>query len=301
MEQFYNATGGQNWASSTGWLSDPNHCNWIGIECNDQGDVTAIELRNNSIAGEFPAAPLSALHKLEQLDLAYNGLSGTLADPPILRKLMQLAKVDLSQNKLDGDVDVHFAPALESLILSDNNFSAFVGFHYPDPSGDTLRLIDLSHNSIRNAISDFLANLPTTMKELLLSDNEIAGEFPHFLGYLASMQRIRADQNALEGTLPDFSAAYPNIEEIDLSRQREKDGDGLTGAIPASLFTLPFLSRLNLAGNRLSKSIPSTLGNIAQLKELDLSDNKLNGSIPPELGQQLGSAAAIVLSSNEGL
>jgi Leucine-rich repeat (LRR) protein len=77
------------------------------------------------------------------------------------------------------------------------------------------------------------------------------------------------------------SSAYPNLQVLDLSGQKE----GLVGNIPESLANLPFLSTLNLGGNHLSGSIPPVLGNMGQLRVLNLSNNKLSQSIPKELGK----------------
>ena len=297
LEAIYNATTGEYWTNRTNWTVTTSHCNWFGITCDDHGDVTRIDLRSNNITGTFPSEAISKLHKLKRLDLAENDLSGTLAESFVFRKLLHLIHVDLSQNKLEGNVDAQLAPALESVNFAGNNFTSVSGF---TKSGQ-LRLINLSNNSIQNTISDILANAPSTLQELLLTNNTIAGSFPE-LDYLGNLQRLRADWNALAGNLPDFSASYPNIEEIDLSHQKGPDNSVLSGTIPATLLsTLPFLSRLSLADNSLTGSIPPVLGDLARLKELDLSNNTLKGSIPPELGQRLGSAAAIVLASNEGL
>ncbi len=39
----YKATGGQSWTVSTGWLTDPNYCNWHGVTCIDtSGSVSAL-------------------------------------------------------------------------------------------------------------------------------------------------------------------------------------------------------------------------------------------------------------------
>lgn len=60
-------------------------------------------------------------------------------------------------------------------------------------------------------------------------------------------------------------------------------GKNLSGTIPGSLFTMPYLQKLDLSGNSLSGRLESVITRVAsakELKELDLSHNKLEGMIP---------------------
>ncbi len=70
------------WTRSEGWLSgadlepgaaaalsqpsDPVHCTWLGVSCDAGGDITALELDMNQLAGLMPASlgHLSALRTL---------------------------------------------------------------------------------------------------------------------------------------------------------------------------------------------------------------------------------------------
>ena len=59
-------------------------------------------------------------------------------------------------------------------------------------------------------------------------------------------------------------------------------GNGLAGAVPASLGRLTGLTALDLTGNRLSGPLPAELGALAQLDFLALGRNRLTGPIPAE-------------------
>ena len=67
------------------------------------------------------------------------------------------------------------------------------------------------------------------------------------------------------------------VERIELA------GNGLRGAIPASLGTLSGLRRLDLSDNQLGGQIPSELGENAELAWLSLAGNRLTGTIPTAL------------------
>ena len=102
------------------------------------------------------------------------------------------------------------------------------------------------------------------------------------------MMIFHIDSNGLSGQLPDFSTAFPNLQELNLSNQKLGNTSGFIGTIPPCLSNLPFRTALNDAGNKLMGSIPRELGNFHLIEMLDLSDNKLSQTIPSELGKLVG-------------
>ncbi len=132
-------------------MSDLDHCEWFGISCDGEGYVTKVELSNNNLVGKFPADSVASFYKLQKLDLSNNNLSGIMAEEnlgalvswnetseqwdqgpgPATYKffnLRELVHVDLSRNKLSGEVDILFAPALEHVNFSHNNFTSIDSF-----------------------------------------------------------------------------------------------------------------------------------------------------------------------------
>ena len=71
----YNATDGENWAS-TNWLSDAPLGQWFSVITNDDGRVTGLELCDNE-SGEIPAE-LGSLSNLTGWSLNDNDLSGEM-------------------------------------------------------------------------------------------------------------------------------------------------------------------------------------------------------------------------------
>ncbi|CAI5999805.1 unnamed protein product, partial [Closterium sp. NIES-65] len=61
-------------------------------------------------------------------------------------------------------------------------------------------------------------------------------------------------------------------------------GSGLSGSLPAALFTMPNLKHLDLSNNKLSGRIPDEVGLATCLQTMDLSSNYLHGSLPASLG-----------------
>ncbi|CAN0582673.1 unnamed protein product, partial [Ectocarpus sp. 12 AP-2014] len=104
LEALYNATGGEHWASSSGWRDVTlGVCDWYGVVCDSNGwNVTG-------------------------LALAGNGLAGNLSEAVELFDVLSLKSVDLSDNELVGPVALGFGlmPNLEALDLSRNGLSYF--------------------------------------------------------------------------------------------------------------------------------------------------------------------------------
>jgi len=316
LQGIYDETGGDHWTNNTGWMTNASHCEWYGILCDDDGHVIELKLKSNNITGEYPSDFLSKLYKLKTLDLADNNLWGTMAgtydpydyndddwgswaaieiDRSIFFNLRELTHVDLSQNNLSGEVDVLFAPALEHVNFSHNNFTSINSFKTFKRSHGTLRICDLSFNSIQQEASKFLKNMPPNLEQLFLSNNLIERNLPKSLESLAYLRQFSIGFNRLSGELPDFSTSFPNLQELNFSNQKQDNNTGFTGTIPESFSNLPFLVTLNLAGNKLTHNIPPVLGNLAQLKVLDLSNNQLSKFIPKEFGKLKGTLEMIFL------
>lgn len=125
LEALYTATGGDQWASSTGWRNAGiGVCSWYGVACDSSGqNVTAI-----SLAG--------------------NGLTGDLAGAVELFDILSLISVDLSNNELVGPVTPGFGlmPGLEVLDLSRNGLSSFPASWGAEAS--SLRHLSLQLNNI---------------------------------------------------------------------------------------------------------------------------------------------------------
>ena len=81
LAELFEATGGDNWTNSDGWLSGAPLEQWHGITADRFGRVTALDLTDNGVAGEIPRG-LGRLTRLHQLRLGGNQMAGCL--PPAL-------------------------------------------------------------------------------------------------------------------------------------------------------------------------------------------------------------------------
>ncbi|KAI9108285.1 hypothetical protein K1719_020768 [Acacia pycnantha] len=77
------------------------------------------------------------------------------------------------------------------------------------------------------------------------------------------------------------------------------DGNNLSGNLPQSLGSLPWLGSLQLRNNALSGNFPICLKNITALVFLDLSENQFSGNIPLWVGYNLLNLKVFLLRSNK--
>jgi len=118
----YFATEGKQWKDANLWLTDHNHCDWKGIECNKNGQIETIDLFYGSLSGMIPSE-LGMLTMMTSLALKHNQLSGTI--PTEIGTLSGIETIDISYNNLTGMIPSELGKLirLDSLELSHNSLS----------------------------------------------------------------------------------------------------------------------------------------------------------------------------------
>ncbi len=86
LEVLYKATTGDQWAQRDGWLTDASLDQWYGVETDEDGQVTALKLRENGLVVMLPVE-LGGLAHLKMLNLYQNRLTGML--PPQIGRLIR--------------------------------------------------------------------------------------------------------------------------------------------------------------------------------------------------------------------
>ena len=276
----YETTDGPNWVNSNGWTTDAPLGTWHGVDTDDSGRVTLIDLRNNDLTGELPPE-LGNLANLRWLYLDRNYLDGGI--PPELGNLANLYGLYLIGNNLTGEIP----PELGNLA--------------------NLRWLYLIGNNLTGGIPPELGNL-ANLRWLYLHSNDLTGELPPELGNLANLEAMDWDDNAglcAPGTRQfiDFAAGLddargPFCHEADAtvlgvlyelaggSSWSSSDGwlqpgplsdwhgvetDTIAGQVVA----------LDLSGNGLSGALPGSLSSLKALRELRVHDNsELGGRLP---------------------
>lgn len=195
---FYVATNGAGWTTSTNWNGAPGtECTWHGIVCDaGQNTVIRLNLPGNNLAGSIP--DWSVLQDLEQIGLATNTLSGTV---PTISSLSALVTFDVSANQLTGSL-----PSPANLALLD----AYYAFN----------------NQFTGSIPA-LTGLPA-LRNFWVHQNQLTGTIPA-LGGAPNLERLSFRDNSLTGSIP---ALPSNLLQL-VARNNQ-----LTGAVPVPPATL---------------------------------------------------------------
>jgi hypothetical protein len=92
LEILYHATGGEDWYSQDGWMSEASIGNWEGVTVDATGRVRELSQTHNNLSGPIPPE-LGSLSNLERLDLTGNWLTGAI--PAELGSLNSLEALSL--------------------------------------------------------------------------------------------------------------------------------------------------------------------------------------------------------------
>ncbi|XP_047336461.1 leucine-rich repeat receptor-like serine/threonine-protein kinase RGI4 [Impatiens glandulifera] len=255
--------------------SDNNPCNWFGIQCNSNSQVTKITLKLLDLQGPLPST-FQPLTSLNTLILASANLTGKI--PVELGQYSQLTLLDLSDNSISGEIPVQLCILrnLETLSLNTN----FLQGGIPSEIGDlsSLRILTLFDNQLSGEIPNSIGKL-RNLEILRAGGNQnLKGQLPMEIGNCTNLVMLGLAETGISGNLPSSIGQLKKIETIAIYTAM------LSGLIPEEIANCSELKYLYLYQNSLSGSIPSSIGRLLKLKSLLLWQNSLVGSIPDELG-----------------
>ena len=241
LTALYYATDGPNWSNAANWLTDGPLDAWYGVTTAESGEIRELDLAFNGLSGTIPRE-LGGLGNLELLEFRWNRLTGPI--PPELGDLANLGRLGLHGNRLTGPIppDLGGLANLEEVLLNGNQLTGPI----PSELGGlaNLRLLYLNHNSLTGPIPPDLGGL-ANLRLLYLSHNELTGPIPPDLGGLANLRDLRLNDNRLTGGIPAQLGLLLNLRGLDVNRNR-----GLAGPLPESLTDIG-LESLGTAGTGL--------------------------------------------------
>uniref|UniRef100_A0A7N0SZL9 Disease resistance R13L4/SHOC-2-like LRR domain-containing protein n=1 Tax=Kalanchoe fedtschenkoi TaxID=63787 RepID=A0A7N0SZL9_KALFE len=154
---------------------DVSACEWDYVECDEEGFVSGIDVRDVELSLPFPAG-FASLQRLRSLVISGCNLSGEVPDG--IGKFGALQVLDVSSNRLVGAIPAAIGRlrSLQELVLNSNQLTGRI----PGEIGACVAL-----------------------RSLIVFDNYLSGELPMELGNLASLEVLRAGgNNDISGTIP---------------------------------------------------------------------------------------------------
>ncbi|XP_026415826.1 receptor-like protein 36 [Papaver somniferum] len=232
-----------------------------------------LDLSDNNLTGAIPSC-VYKLKKLNNLNLSKNRLRGPL---PLLPQGVEY--LDLSYNKLDGEISIEIGERLLStseVSLNDNKLSGFIPSSICSQKHINLGYIDLSRNKLSGNIPSSIGYC-TNLTYLNLGNNNLSGNVPNELQN-TNMEYLALNDNNLDGTFPICILEFSSLQGLNIGNNK------FEGIIPTGLGSLSDLAILFLRSNKFNGSIPEEITHLQQLQILDLSLNNFSGPIPTKLG-----------------
>jgi hypothetical protein len=234
--------------STLGWTGNDACSNWAHIQCSGTS-VTAIQV-------------------------GYQNLSGTIT--PTINQLKSLTRLELQSNSFTGSLPtLNGMTLLSTVILSNNGFDNIPGDFFVGLSG----LINLYMEQLPNLNGTAGWSLPvdistycTLLTNMSLTNANVAGTIPDFLGTMPSLRVLNLAYNLFTGGLPlTFSGS--SLQQLQVNNMK------LSGPITV-VGTMVNMVQLWLHVNQFTGPIPDGLSNAAGLRSLRLNNNLLVGQIP---------------------
>lgn len=229
-------------------------------------DLKVLTLASLGLWGPLPGN-VAWLSSLEILNVSSNLISGSV--PEELSSLRSLQTLILDENAFSGQLPgwIGRFPDLTVLSLRKNSFNGSL----PDSLGDinNFRVLALSHNRFYGSVPD-LSSL-TNLQVLDLEDNSLGGPFPKICTKLVT---IILKRNKFRSGLPTDLSSFYQLQLLDLSF------NSFVGPFPQSLFGLPSINYIDIAGNKFTGMLSEHQSCNEELMFVDLSSNLLTGNLP---------------------
>ena len=142
--------------------------------------------------------------------------------------LLELKKLDLSYNKLNGSIPLELCQLIN------------------------LEHLRLSNNRFKNAIPSEITQLKE-LRILTLNNNRLSGSIPSEIGQLNNLIYLSVGKNKLSGTIPSRLESLNNLLALSMFDNE------LTGSIPSELHNLDNLESIVLEDNKLQGPVPFNL------------------------------------------
>ena len=239
LQALYDATDGDNWRNSWGWMTDAPQEGWHGVGLDGAGRLSELNLSGNGLRGRLPTR-LAALEALTTLRIGDNAALGG-------RLPLSLARLDLSVFHYAGtDLCASATAAFRTWITASASYEGTgVDCDATATERESLwALYKATDGPNWNNSEEWLTEAPLEDWHGLSVDAD------------GAVIGLKPAANALSGAIPAELAELTRLEFMDLF------GNDLTGPIPAELGGLDRLWWVpDLGENGLTGPIPRSSGN----------------------------------------
>ncbi|CAM8947014.1 unnamed protein product [Rhodiola kirilowii] len=255
--------------------------------------LDTLDLSSNKLQGSISALKWKELVQLEYLDLSYNSLSGSI--PAVLFGMSSLKYLMLSHNKFESLETVDNNNVLDTLDLSNNNFSQALNLRLIRNLKNLWNL-DLSFNNLSVQGMEVEFSSFPQLDTLKLASSRLK-KFPDFLKNQSRLRYIDLSDNQIHGEIPKWLSDNNYLFHLNLSYNSLVSFEDRN--ITASLDTLdlrsnllqgklpnlpPFADYMDFSRNNFSSELPSEFGRyISQARFFSLASNFFGGKIPTSI------------------
>lgn len=178
-------------------MSDNNFTGELPWSFQDLNNLRVLDMSQNILEGAIPKRWAGGMESIEELVLSGNWLTGNL---PELQNWDNIRILMLDQNIFTGDIPkwIKDVTSLEEMHLQWNAFEDSPGFTGVIPNMASLvglRILNLQGNDFSGEIP---INLPLSLTELRLNDNELVGEIPQSIELMENLEMFTFENNYID-------------------------------------------------------------------------------------------------------
>jgi Leucine-rich repeat (LRR) protein len=262
--------------------------------------LRTLDLSDNQLVGALAKLGLQKLPDLVDLNLSGNAFTGAIPLDLLTRTDEATGLLNLSHNRLTGELvdspegtQQLFATAdVRCNLLTGTSRLLKSGGACKKCPGGTVVVADSNQCAVHKLADDaaaLLAEAPQFAKMLgWKRDGDVCGgEWKRVScgdTAVGALPRVKSLSAEYAGAGGDFIAGVFSAQRLDELRVVNVKGNRLGGRLPASLFALPKLTKLDVSHNQIRGVVPPILADAAARYEvLDLSHNLLTGELAPEM------------------
>nr|XP_043638481.1 receptor-like protein 43 [Erigeron canadensis] len=282
------------------------------------GKLSILLLSLNKLSGSIRTIDFQGrLTNLTTLDLSFNNLSiVTTANLTLVNRLPNFSSLKLASCNLQMFPNLRNQSRLINLDLSNNKIEGEIpSWIWRIGNGD-LSYLNLSNNRLHGNVNcaENQQNNWSKLQILDIASNNLSGKVPteSFSHWAAMMTDDLSSKKHLSfRVLPLTEFYYQDTVQVTMKGHElelvkiltiftsiDISSNHFSGEIPTTIGRLGALYLLNVSNNEFTGPIPSYMGNLSKLESLDMSRNRLTGEIPHTLSS-LTFLSSLNLSFNQ--